>query len=326
MYWTLFTDLATQIQPPLLSAVNGVSASLCAAVGSVLAVVLTVYLAATGLAIIAGKMVEPMRDVWYKLLVGAVIVAIMQAGNYETYVSNFFLTGIPTDVSNVIAGSAGTITAHSFDVIWNKAYDAGNIMDKNLSWDDFGLKMLVIIYWVIVGLSCGVGFLLWIAAQLLTGLFVAAGPLVLPMFLFSATRSICERWIGAMLSCVFLQVFVVIMLVILVTADNTLIHHIVSAGANSRSQAMILVDAILLFSISTVILVQLPGAASALAGGMHFHAQALHRAVMGRAGGAARAGAAAGARAIGNGAAAINQRISVASKVGVPGPSMSTEK
>jgi len=52
----------------------------------------------------------------------------------------------------------------------------------------------------VFGLRAGAfGFLVWMASHIILGLYVAVGPVLLATFLFPATRSLAERWVGSML-------------------------------------------------------------------------------------------------------------------------------
>lgn len=324
MNWTLFANLAQQIETPLFASVTNVSDSLIGAVAGPLQVIACIYIAWIGFSILAGMVVEPLRDTWMRLVKVMVVAFFLTSAGYTQYVVNFVLHGIPADIGGAITGS-GTFGAASFDAIWNKAFGAGLDVWKNTSSFDVGLQILIGIYWLAAAIACACGFLIYLASTILLGLFVAIGPLVLPMVLFGATRSIFERWIGAMMSMLFLQAFAVIMLAVLLGAENQLLAGI-GAVDNAFGQLQQLFAGMLTFIIGAGILVQLPGAATALAGGMHFHAQAIHRATLGRAGAASRAVTVGGAKLIATGAAAgagaavraMHTRTSTP-----PGPSMS---
>ena len=322
MNWTLFADISTQIEQPFLNAVNGVSASLLAAVAGPIQAAMVIYVALVGFMIVSGRMNEPMRDTWGRLAKGAAVALFLTAATYNTFVRDFFLNGIPNDINGAITGSAGTISAASFDHVWNKAFGGGWVVWKNTSWSDFGLQMLIAIYWLSAGVACAFGWLVWLVSHVMLGLFVAVGPLIVGLFLFPATRSICERWIGAMISMILLQVFVVTLLVVLTGAENTLLANIATAGGgNPIAQIQVLFGAIILFIIAAVIVVQLPGAATALAGGMHFHANSLARATFGKGVSLGQSGVS-GARQIAGNAGAAAQRRLTAGRT--PGPSMSS--
>ena len=61
------------------------------------------------------------------------VAAFLTAAQYNTYVRDFFLNGIPNDINGAITGSAGTISAASFDHVWNKAFGGGWVVWKNTS-------------------------------------------------------------------------------------------------------------------------------------------------------------------------------------------------
>jgi type IV secretion system protein VirB6 len=323
MTWTLFADIAKQIEEPLLRAVSGVTDTLLSGVAGPFKAAMILYVAMVGLMIVSGRMTEPLRDTWGRLAKGAAVAFFLTAGAYNHYVRDLFLNGIPNDIVNAITGAAGgTVNAAAFDHVWNRAFAGGLAVWKNLGRFDFGLMVIIGLYWLAAAVATSFGFLVWLVSHILLGLFVAVGPLIVGMFLFPATRSIFERWIGALLSMIFLQVFIVTLLVVLIGAENTLLASITSAGGgNPMAQIQVLFGAIILFIIASVVVVQLPGAATALAGGMHFHANSLARATFGQSV-ALASRAAAGALQLG---ASKGRAIQLRRTAGsAPGPSMST--
>jgi type IV secretion system protein VirB6 len=322
MNWALFTGIATQIENPLLTAVANVSDTLIAAVATPFQAALTLYIAMVGFMIFSGRMSEPIRDTWGRIAKGAAVAFFLTAGGYNQYVQNLFLNGIPNDIINTITGATGGhIGADSFDHIWNKAFAGGLAVWKNLGRFDFGLMFIVGVYWLAAAVATAFGFLVWLVSHILLGLFVAVGPLIIGMFLFPATRSIFERWVGLLLSMIFLQVFVVSLLVVLIGAENVLLANVDSAGGgNPFAQIQVLFGAIILFIIASVGIVQLPGAATALAGGMHFHADSLARATFGRSVSLASNAASGAARLAAAQAHAAQRRITARP---TPGPSLS---
>jgi type IV secretion system protein VirB6 len=323
MNWTLFSDIAKQIEDPLLQAVSGVTDTLISGVAGPFKAAMILYVAMVGLMIVSGRMTEPLRDTWGRLAKGAAVALFLTAGTYNQYVRDLFLNGIPNDIVNAITGAAGgSVDAAAFDHVWNKAFAGGLAVWKNLGTFDFGLMGVICIYWLAAAVATSFGFLVWLASHILLGLFVAVGPLIVGMFLFPATRSIFERWIGALLSMIFLQVFIVTLLVVLIGAENTLLANVTSAGGgNPMAQIQVLFGAIILFIIASVVVVQLPGAATALAGGMHFHANSLARATFGRSMALASRAAAKVRQLAASQGRAARLRLTAGS---VPGPSMST--
>jgi type IV secretion system protein VirB6 len=300
MNWAVFQQLSGLIEPPVISAAEGVMRTLISAVAGPLGAALAIYVALTGYQMFTGHMAEPLRDTWPRIAKGAFVVALLSAGNYNTYVSNLFLTGIPNDISNALGG--GALNAGIFDHIWNIAFKGGLEVWKNTSFYDLGLEILIILYWAAAAIACVLGFLVWQSAQILLALFVAVGPLIVGMFLFNATRAVFERWIGALLSMIFLQVMVIILLVVLTRAENAVLGGLTGAGGNVIAQIQGIFAPIILFVLAALLIWQMPSAATALAAGMHFHAYALHRATLGKAADAVSAVASRGSQTIGQGA------------------------
>jgi type IV secretion system protein VirB6 len=323
MNWTVFNSIFDRVEQPLLDAVNGVSDALLAAVAGPLRAALVIYIALIGFMILAGKMTEPIRDTWGRFAKGAAIAGFLTAGTYNTYVRDFFLNGLPNDLNAAITGAAGTVNAAAFDHVWNKAFSGGLAVWKNLSWTDFGLQLLIALYWMAAAIATAFGFLVWMVSHIVLGLYVAVGPILLGTFLFPATRSLFERWIGSMLSMILLQVFIVSLLVVLTGAENALLANIATAGGgNPIAQIQVLFGAIILFVIAAVIVVQLPGASAAIAGGMHFHANSLARSTFGQAAAIGRR-AAFGARQLA-GSTGHTAQLRLTGRTSPPGPSMSS--
>jgi type IV secretion system protein VirB6 len=327
--WSEFTTIYNNINPALTSSVNNVVASMLSGVSGILTTAMTLYVAVVGLMVISGRMAMPIRDVWFLFAKAAVVAVFLQASQYDTYVRDFFLTTLPNSLTTGITGSAGTVGASSFDHIWNKAFGGGLAVWKNTSWTDIGLQILIVVYWMAAAVATAFGFLVWMASHVFIGLFVAIGPAMICMFLFSPTRPMFERWIGALVSMTLLQVMVVILLVVLIGAENTLLANISTAGGGGTgtggaiAQVQVLFGAIILFVVAVAVIVQLPGAASSLAGGMHFYAQSFGRATFGRAAAAGQS-VTAGIRGMAGNAGRAAQARLTGSHTMPPGPSLST--
>lgn len=281
MNWTIFATLTGIIEPPVVAAASSIAGQFLSAMSAVLTAALTVYVAITGYQMFAGHMAEPLRDVWVRIFKGAVVVFLMQAGSYNQYVTNLFLTGIPNDISNALGG--GQISGGAFDHAWNLMFKGGLEVWQNTSMWDVGLQILILLYWFSGSVAIALGWIIWQSAQILLALFVAVGPLIIAMMLFNSLRSIFERWIGALFSMIFLQAMVIILLIVLIKAENQILSSLTTGGGNVIAQAEGLFAPIILFIAAGLLVWQMPSAATALAGGMHFHAYALHAATLGRA-------------------------------------------
>jgi type IV secretion system protein VirB6 len=344
--WTTFQDLYQQINTPIQTKATAIAGSFLSGIQGPLKAALAIYVAWIGYSILVGWIREPLTGTAWRLAKAGAIVFFLSAANYNQYILNFFLHDLPNSIASAISGQAGTVGAQGLDHIWDNTFTAGLSVWKSLGTFDFGLELLVVVYWVVAAISLGFGFLVWVMSYFLLALYVAVGPAFVPMYLFSGTRGWAERWLGATLSMVLLQVFVTVVLVVLLAAEGTLLAGVTAAGnaapaasalpfdpmsglslpasgpittsANAIGQIQPLIGAIVLFFVALVAMVQLPGAAAAIAGGAHFHAGALAGASFGLGAAATYTAARAAARGAASGAAAIGRRIA-----GTPGPSLS---
>lgn len=235
---------------------------------------------------------------------------------YATWVTDFFLTVLPNDITAAVtAASSGSVTinANSFDAVWSQAFQAGLSVWKLLDYWDVGEEIVILVFWVAAMVACIVAFAIWFLSHVILGLFIAIGPLLLGLVLFPATKPIFERWIGAMISCVILQVVTVLLVTLTIQVETQIIQKIILyKGPNQFEQLRVLLSGMIFFIFSAIIAFQLPGFATALSGGLQFHTGAIARGVAasGRfAGQAAAATGRAADKTIDRGVAALRQRI-----------------
>jgi len=277
--WTLFATIFAQIEPPLLAMVDGLINVVCGMIGTPLRIGLTVWVAGMMLANALNPEGNPLTNLERNLLRGAVaLVFATSVADYNLVFRDTFLANLSTDINHGISGATGgaAIGAAAFDTVWNKAWVAGLVVFKELSWSDFGLQILVAIYFLVALGAIGMGFLIWLFAHLALALLVATGPFFVALFAFPATRIYFGNWIGAMLHSVLTQVFVVALLVLLIGAENTIIAQIAAQpGGNTITQLQLLLGGGLLFAVCGWTVKQIPSASGAIASGAVFHAPSM---------------------------------------------------
>jgi type IV secretion system protein VirB6 len=144
MNWAVFQSIFDQVEQPLLQQVNAMSDTLLGAVAGPLRAAMVIYVALVGVMISTGRMNEPLRDTWGRLARGAAIAAFLTAGTYNQFVRDFFLNGLPNDLTAAISGGSGTVNAGAFDAVWNKAFGGGLAIWKTLSFTDFGFELIIV--------------------------------------------------------------------------------------------------------------------------------------------------------------------------------------
>lgn len=311
----MFQSIFDSIETPFLDSISDLVSLLIHYAAAPLQTALVIYIALTGILVMRGN--EAVGGLIGRAIKFSIVAWFSTNGSvYTTWVQSFFLTVLPTDITNAIisVGSGGsTIGANTFDNVWQQSFQAGLGVWKILHWTDIGEHATIIIFWAAAIVSCVVTFAIWFLSHVILGLFVIIGPLIIGLVLFPATRSIFERWIGSMISCIVLQVAVVIMVSLTLKVEGQILQKIVvSDSTNPYDQLLTLMGGIIFFAFAGLIAFQLPAFATALAGGLHFHTGAIARGLgagvagLGRATG--RAGSAANA-AIDGGIASVRQRM-----------------
>lgn len=286
--WEVFTYIVDQVETPLVTAVSDVTSALLSFASAPLQVALVLYVALTGVLILRGYHQELASTLISRMIaMGLVVFVLTGAGIYQQFVYDFFFTTLPTDLTQAVSGVGAPVTANSFDQVWLKAWRAGLEVWRTLAWDDLAEKFVIILFWGAGILSTVLTFAIWLISRVLLALYIAVGPLLVALVLFPATRSIFERWIGSMISCVILQVVTVVLLAIILTVEGEVVSTVATMGSvDPIAMLQVLLAGMIFFGVAAYVALQLPSVASSLAGGLHFHVGALARGGMN----AARAG------------------------------------
>jgi hypothetical protein len=201
----------------------------------------------------------------------------------------------------------------AFDMMLGQAWAAGVATISNLPWAMGSILVVIVvaIYWFAALAAIGFCFVIWLLSHVVLYLLLETGPLALPFWAFPAARVFFDRWLGAALSCVILQVLIAASLSTLLGAETKLMQQIaakVNAGNNIDSCGVLLVG-IGLFAVCAWLMKQLPATAGAWAGGLQFstsqaahhtldRAHSMSQTALGATGGAAKQLASSGAGAI----------------------------
>jgi type IV secretion system protein VirB6 len=302
--WTIFQALTDQLDGPLRDAVDGIINGLFPSVTQGFQVGLTIWLALLGYRIGWGRGGDAIGTMLSSFVYAAAVSAAMTVAVYHDDIEAVAFD-LPNQIATAIGG--GEFGANSFDDLSGRAWAGGLRVWQHLDWRDIGMQFLVVVFWLVSAISIAAGFGIWLASHLILSLLIAIGPLFIVLFLFPPFRGYCERWIGAVLSMITLQVLIAALLTLMIESERTLLGTLAQAdGASPLPGARMLISAAILFIICAMILRELPGVAVAIAGGVHFgQAGRMTQATLGRAASLARAGAGGVAGAVSGSSAGV---------------------
>ena len=133
---------------------------------------------------------------------GAVVVTLVgNAGNFNQWIGTLFLTTIPNEIGQAINGSFGGGGApvsggQQFDAVWNAAYKAGLIVYNNLpsvSLKGYRSSFCVFGFWGVALAAVAIGFLMFLASNVLMALLVAVGPIFIACALVAGIACLLLR-------------------------------------------------------------------------------------------------------------------------------------
>jgi len=280
--WQVFAYIVSQVETPLISAVAQVVTAFLMFVGPPLKVALVLYIALTGVLIIRGQTDEAGSALLGRFLKMALVVWVLTgSGVYQQYVYDFFFTTLPQGLANALtSGGVTKIDANTFDLVWIKAWRAGLEVWRTLSWHDIAEKAVIILFWGAGIISTVVAFAIWLISRVVLALYIALGPLLVGLALFPATRSIFERWIGSLISCVILQITTLVLLYIVLAVEQQVVGQVAAMGSvDTMAMIQVLFAGVIFFAVAAFVAFQLPAVASSLSGGLHFHTGAIARGV-----------------------------------------------
>lgn len=288
--WQIFAYIVSQVETPLMAVVAEVLNAFLTYVAAPLRVALVLYIALTGLLVIRGEVNETGVSLFGRILRMILVVwVITGAGVYQQYVYDFFFTTLPNGLTDALtsSGSIRIVNANSFDQVWLRAWRAGLEVWRTLGWSDIAEKAVVVLFWAVAILSTGFCFAIWLISRVILALYVALGPLLIPLVLFAATRAIFERWFGSLISCVILQVTTIVLLFIVLAVEQEVVSTVTRIGSvDPMVMLQVLLAGMIFFAVAAYVAFQLPAFAASLSGGLAFHTGALARAARGAVGSA----------------------------------------
>ena len=273
MNWTIFQTIYDLFATPLVSSVDAMIVATIAWMEPVLRYGIVVYVTGRLLWKAVSATAQPFAEVERLLLVSAIALWVVSSG-YTSYARDLFLVALPNEITAAMTGAVGgqPITGVAFDRVWNQAFVAGLAVFRNLPWSSaaIGLAMVVVFYWFIALLAIAAAYLVWLSSFVLLALLVGIGPLFLPLALFPAFRSMALGWLSTVMANIVLQVLSVALLVIVMTAQTTILTSIaasVNSGGNEIAQIQMLMAGVVLFIAAGWVTTQLTGASQAITHG-----------------------------------------------------------
>lgn len=244
------------------------------AITPVATTLLVLYVIFWGWAMMRGSINEPITDGATRVIKLAVITAIaLNLGHYNTFLADW-LWNSPDAMASFVGGGDGSGNAAYLDQLWTKIYDFGNVFyayaTANRSaltgMPDMSGMAAAWAIWLAGMLATGYGAFLLVLSKMALAVILGIGPIFVLLLMFEATKRFFDAWMGQALNYVFLVILAAAALKLMFAILETYLTDVSTVSGNpSLEQA---IPAIALAVIGTLVLVQTPTIASAIAGGV----------------------------------------------------------
>lgn len=295
----VFEAINTKMTTAFDSKMGSLVSTILSAIATPYSALIVLWVIVTGILVMRGE-IDTRRGITRIIRVAFVSAFILEAGIYNSYIVQFFHTGLPNWIASTVSGGSAGNTPQLLDQIWTDISSYSATIDAQLyAYEITDMMELAIIAFCDGVLLCIV-FAIYICAQVMTDVIVTIGPFVIAGFLFDATRNISEKWIGKLVGLALLSA--------LVDVSMTLIAHGISdymtqsnlnAVAQSGTAGIaigIMFNTMIFIAVSAFIVIMLPSAAAFIGGGVSINpAGAIMNTVIGGATGGASTVAKAGA-------------------------------
>lgn len=260
MAFAPFQALYTFFDASVVQVVQNGTARMIALISPLLAAGFGIYLMLILSSYWRGDTDEPVTDFFFRMIGwGAIIVFGLNISVYTQYIIPF-VNGAGDDLASVVGQNGNSAVA--LDAMANGFLDAFIKLYSNAS----GIEETLFVLLAIVGVSLFAGAFMVIAiayvilAKLALGLLLAIGPLFIASALFPATRDLFKNWTGQILNYVFL----VMLFSFIAQIEIQFVSNLIPTNLDFESLGLIILSCALLIFVS----LNLPGLASALAGGV----------------------------------------------------------
>jgi hypothetical protein len=295
---TFFATLYSALITPLMAQLQGMIGTVCSTMQPIALVMLTVWLAFVGADIAFAHKTLPAacKD----FAVAACVIVLLQAGQYTQYISNLFLTAVPTTIGQALGGA--TNPASALDTVLNTAINGA--CDAYKSLPPFALKsialgMAVIVFVLIALASLVFTYGIYMVAAILNVAAVVVGPVFLALAAVPMTRRYAAGWFGVLVGGCCCQLMALAVIQLMSGAELTMIRTLLTAppgDTNSLALLWGLGQCGMLLALSTLVVKKIPELSQAIAGGVYHGAAGLQAATFGAASEITRAVAGGAAR------------------------------
>jgi type IV secretory pathway VirB6-like protein len=214
------TELTTDLNGLLIDGVGDAVQGGLAWVRTPMRAALMLYVIITAANMVAGH--ASGRSLIMAAVRATCIAAILQSGNFVTYVQELFLTTLPNELAGAFHAEAITAgAAVQFDALRDAIQHAAAIaLEQASGLLGIGNRAVIHLFSAFGQAGIFLMWLFWYVPRVLIAIVIPLGPFLIPFFLYRATRGFGESWAGKLVSLTCFQVAAAVLVKLLLTSIN----------------------------------------------------------------------------------------------------------
>lgn len=255
----------------------GGAANVATAITPIFKILVTLFVVLWGLAVWRGLIQEPLSD-GVTRIVKIVLIGVfaLNAAVYGPQIANTIYK-TPEELAGVIMPAAGGASSSGPATSLDNALDKGNELAKRFiaatsitsPFASIVLGLEAILIWIFTAVLVGYAAALVLLAKIGLAIILSIGPIFIALLLFDASKTFFQGWLAQALNFLFTYVLVVVALALALTfLDANLTQAITDIPLGTVPDFSVLLSALIVGSATFIVLKQVPGIASGLAGGV----------------------------------------------------------
>ncbi len=321
-----FTNWDTLVQVPFQQGAQATVSDVISALQGPVTALVVLFIIVSGILVMRGDL-GVRNGITRIISVSLVVALVLSVENYNEYITSFFTQGLPSFFATATSGGTATTGPATFFQFLVKIQTIFVTAEKGVSSVNLVGSVILGVLNVLALIPVTILFLFYELTEVLIEVVVCIGPFVLPGYLFAATRSVADRFIGKLIGLSLLILLVDIMLAIIDNAINVYCAGVLASITSGQTSTwfgtfenvaattIVCIQLVVFLFICVLVMAFIPGIASYIGGGISVSpltaAQSISNAVTLVSGGGAAAPAAAasgGSSTVGGGSGNSSSR------------------
>lgn len=270
---SFYSSIFTTVDSATASYVGNTVTNITLELAPIFKLCFTIYIIMWGFSVYRGLIQEAVMDGVFRLIRIAIIMQLaLKSGEYNTLIATNILN-MPDYLIGLIgnSGTSGTAKA-SLDTILASSMAVGNEFWKRASiippGANPGFYIMAIIVWISSILTTAYAAFLIILSKLALSVMLGLGPIFILLLMFESTKKFFEAWVGQIVNYALISGITVAVLKLLFGMYAQVANDTIAAVASSSGDFSSITTLLILSVICSLVLAQVLGMASSIAGGV----------------------------------------------------------